>query len=152
MSTEAAPTAVSARRGGQEQTAIRVRPYLPFYHISSNANLSLFPFPTGNPTLSPPSLLQSPGTIFAHQFERVVLKCEVSGNPEPVVTWYKDDMEIIGATRNELIIPEADLADRAVYYCTASNSLGSVTSEQAFLNIKGWHGITVFEVTVHKMH
>ena len=61
----------------------------------------------------------------------------MSGNPEPVITWYKDDMEIIGATRNELIIPEADLADRAMYYCTASNSLGSVTSEQAFLNIKG---------------
>ena len=75
--------------------------------------------------------------MFAQYLDRAVLECVSSGNPEPVITWYKDAIEIVGATQSELIIPEVDLGDRAVYHCMASNSLGNITSKQAFLNIRG---------------
>ena len=76
--------------------------------------------------------------MFAQYLDRAVLECvSNSGNPEPVITWYKDATEIVGATQSELFIREVDLGDRAVYHCVASNSFGNVTSKQAFLNIRG---------------
>ena len=79
-----------------------------------------------------------PQTTFVAQFERVVFECEVWGSPEPVITWFKDDVEITGATQTALTIDEADLIDRAKYHCTASNLLGTVKSEEAFLGITGY--------------
>ena len=82
-------------------------------------------------------LLKSPQTTFAQHLVDVVFECDAIGNPEPVITWYKDGLEIIGATQKMLVIVEVDLLDRATYYCTAKNSLGNVTSEEAYLNIRG---------------
>ena len=82
-------------------------------------------------------LLKSPQTTFAQHLVDVVFECDAIGSPEPVITWYKDGLEIIGATRKMLVIVEVDFLDRATYYCTAINSLGNVTSEEAYLNIKG---------------
>lgn len=93
--------------------------------------------PAGGPLLSPPVLLKSPQTTFAQYLVDAVFECDVIGNPEPVITWYKDGLEIIGATQKMLVIAEVDLLDRATYHCTAVNSLGNVTSEKAYLNIRG---------------
>ena len=96
-------------------------------------------FPTGETILSPPVVLKSPQTIFAQRLMEVVFECDVSGNPEPFITWYKDGLEIIGATQRTLIIAEVALLDRAAYSCTASNDLGNVTSNPAYLNIRGYN-------------
>ena len=82
-------------------------------------------------------LLNSPQTTFVDHLAEVVFDCDAMGNPEPVITWYRDGLEIAGATKKKLTIAEVDLPDRAVYYCTAHNSQGSVMSEEAFLNIRG---------------
>ena len=82
-------------------------------------------------------LLKSPQSTFAQHLVDVVFECDAIGNPEPVITWYKDGLEIIGATQKMLVIVEVDLLHRATYYCTAINSLGNVTSEEAYLNIRG---------------
>lgn len=82
-------------------------------------------------------LLKSPQTTFAQHLADVVFECDVVGNPEPVITWYNNDREIIGATQKMLVIVEVDLIDRGIYFCTAVNSLGNITSEEAYLNVRG---------------
>lgn len=82
-------------------------------------------------------LLESPQTTFAQLFTETVLKCEAVGNPEPLITWFKDGLEIAGATLKTLVIGEVDLSDRGAYHCTAENSQGHVTSDLAYLNILG---------------
>lgn len=70
-------------------------------------------------------------------FADAVFECDVIGSPEPLITWYKDRLEIIGAAQRTLVIAEVDLLARAAYHCTALNSQGGVTSEEAYLNIRG---------------
>ena len=98
---------------------------------------SLLSHSKGNQFLSAPVLVRSPQTTFAQLFTEVVLECNVEGNPEPIVTWFRDGLEIVGATQERLVIEEMDLSDRARYHCTAKNSQGSVTSDKAYLNIQG---------------
>ena len=93
--------------------------------------------PTGNPLLSPPVLLKVPQTTFTEYLSEVAFECDVVGNPEPLVTWYKDGIEIEGETSKTLAIAEVDLPDRAAYHCMALNSQGNVTSDEAYLNIRG---------------
>lgn len=92
---------------------------------------------TGEAFLSAPVLLSPPQTIFVERFSETVLDCNVIGNPEPFITWYKDGLEMIGATQKNLVIDEVDLLDRAAYQCTAVNNRGNVTSDTAYVNIRG---------------
>ncbi|EDO49551.1 predicted protein, partial [Nematostella vectensis] len=69
--------------------------------------------------------------------EDAVMTCEVTGKPEPSVEWLKDDKPL---PRDQRLTPmyngevatlklqKAILEDEALYTCTASNSLGSVSS------------------------
>ena len=77
--------------------------------------------------------------MFVQRLEDAAFECDVDGNPEPLITWYKDGLEIIGATQRRIVITEVDLSARAAYHCTALNRLGSVISEEAYLNIRGTH-------------
>ena len=90
-----------------------------------------------DPVLSAPVLVKSPQTTFAQLFSETVLECGAVGNPQPLITWFKDGLEMMGATTKTLVIGEVDLSDRAAYHCTAVNPQGSVTSEVAYLNIMG---------------
>lgn len=91
----------------------------------------------GGEAPSPPVLLTSPRTSFVQWLSDPALDCDVTGNPEPLITWYKDGVEMRGATQRRLSVVEVDFLDRAAYHCTAHNSLGNVTSDVAYLNIRG---------------
>ena len=160
-SVEGTPTAVCVGMAGLEPSVNRVRLSLSL-SLSSLSSLSLpptytdpqthththisklssLPHSQGDPQLSAPVLVKPPQTVFAELYTDVELECEAVGNPEPVLTWFRDGLEIEGATQKTLVVDEVGISDRAVYHCTAANSQGSVTSDGAYLNIIGLYGCT----------
>lgn len=62
----------------------------------------------------------------------VTFDCHAEGDPPPVVTWVKVDGELpITATREGglLTVPNVQLTDAGTYRCTATNTVGSQTSQ-----------------------
>ncbi|XP_047376654.1 hemicentin-1 isoform X1 [Sciurus carolinensis] len=62
----------------------------------------------------------------------IQLECEASGNPLPVITWYKDNRPLSGSTsitflnRGQIInIESAQISDAGIYKCVAINSAGA---------------------------
>ena len=58
--------------------------------------------------------------------------------------WYKDGSELVGERLPQLLIPEVHLVDRGAYHCIVFGREGNITSNVAFLNIRGgsvftWH-------------
>ena len=88
--------------------------------------------------LSPPVVTGSgPQSTFTNLYQDIILRCAVSGNPQPTIAWYKDGRRIAGEGSPLLVIQEMELSDRGVYHCTATNTLGTVVSAPAVVNING---------------
>ena len=67
----------------------------------------------------------------------VNLTCGADGNPPPLYQWFKDEVEIHGATLPYLYIDVVAPGDRGNYTCTATNEGGTVTSSPGLLNVTG---------------
>ncbi|KAM9424342.1 ADAMTS-like protein 1 [Pholidichthys leucotaenia] len=86
-------------------------------------------------SIGTPILLQKPVAT-------LVLKCEALGNPEPSISWTKNDKELhynsrIGLLPNgSLRIQSPGKGDQGLYTCTARNRLGR-TSLSSWLQITG---------------
>ena len=92
--------------------------------------------------ISPPVIIGArPQNTFRNLYQDIVLRCAVSGNPQPTIDWYKDGRRIAGEGSPLLVIEEVELSDRGVYYCTATNMLGTNSSDPAIVNINGMSSI-----------
>uniref|UniRef100_A0A8C5JB27 Ig-like domain-containing protein n=1 Tax=Junco hyemalis TaxID=40217 RepID=A0A8C5JB27_JUNHY len=69
--------------------------------------------------------------------ESVTLECQISGHPQPTVTWYREDYKIessmdfqitFKAGLARLVIREAFAEDSGRFTCTATNKAGSVST------------------------
>ena len=77
------------------------------------------------------------------QGDEVLLPCHVTGFPLPVVTWYKDGLDVHSILRSKFIFQGNDLLlkgvveeDSGVFKCKAENYLNS--TEQVFqLHVQG---------------
>jgi hypothetical protein len=84
-----------------------------------------------------PRFLSVASDLHVVKDDTVVLPCNVTGVPRPVVAWYKDGLEIQLVLQskfvlkgNDLIIEDIVEDDFGVYKCTAENYLNS--TEQVF--------------------
>lgn len=68
--------------------------------------------------------------------EELVLEADVSGDPEPIYKWYKNGVEVPNQTEKILRIESVSLDDFGVYKLIASNSNGTVSSEEAIVDVK----------------
>ena len=75
--------------------------------------------------------------MFANLFEQVNFTCVASGSPQPRIQWYKDGSPLASEMSQILVIEAADVSDRGIFYCTATNTEGVATSTSAVLNIAG---------------
>ncbi|XP_029346758.1 peroxidasin [Acyrthosiphon pisum] len=74
--------------------------------------------------------------------EELQLSCKAVGDPEPLITWAKDDINLELGQRvqvfqnNTLIISKVERTDGGQYKCVASNYLGRKSFE-AMANVNG---------------
>jgi hypothetical protein len=80
-------------------------------------------------------------------FETVTLTCTAEGNPDPVITWYKDGVALQGpqSVGEVYTIDRISPGDRGAYHCEATNFRGRATSNSARVLIEG---IVQFRVEV----
>uniref|UniRef100_A0A8C3KGI9 Ig-like domain-containing protein n=1 Tax=Calidris pygmaea TaxID=425635 RepID=A0A8C3KGI9_9CHAR len=94
---------------------------------------------------TPPTLVSGLKNKTVTEGESVTLECHISGHPQPVVTWYREDYKIessmdfqitFKAGLARLVIREAFAEDSGRFTCTATNKAGSV-STSCHLYVKG---------------
>ncbi|NXG82258.1 TITIN protein, partial [Stercorarius parasiticus] len=93
---------------------------------------------------TPPTLVSGLKNKTVTEGESVTLECHISGHPQPIVTWYREDYKIessmdfqitFKAGLARLVIREAFAEDSGRFTCTATNKAGSV-STSCHLHVK----------------
>ena len=99
--------------------------------------------PKGNPgkSISAPSIVAPPMSMVVNESGTASFQCEVEGNPEPQVTWLKQNSNLLAnkrvvPSRGSLMITDVTSQDEGRYTCVARNILGEVTST-ATLSVQG---------------
>lgn len=93
--------------------------------------------------LEPPQFKSSAQLEFtAEYFSKLEIPCDVTGHPEPFVTWFRNAEAIdlsmnVYKKRNDntLVIEKVDLDDSGVFQCLASNEAGEKSS-YAWIRVK----------------
>ena len=84
----------------------------------------------------PPKISSQPNNQSVLQGASVTLSVTATGNPAVTYQWYKNLTLIAGAANSSLTIPSVAIGDAGTYYVVVSNSLGTVTSNNAILTVK----------------
>ena len=93
----------------------------------------------------PPDIAVDPQNRTATEGNNVTLSCNVSGNPEPSISWTIDEFQVnttinsrvsLSADKKELTITKAKRTDNGNYRCVANNSLGIATSDAATVDVQ----------------
>ena len=99
--------------------------------------------PKGDPgkSLSVPSIVVPPMSMVVNESGTASFQCEVEGNPEPEITWLKQNSSLLAdkrvvPSRSGLMITDVTSQDKGRYTCVARNILGEVTSS-ATLSVQG---------------
>eukprot|EP00095_Tigriopus_kingsejongensis_P007676 snap_masked-scaffold156_size297567-processed-gene-1.28 protein:Tk07676 transcript:snap_masked-scaffold156_size297567-processed-gene-1.28-mRNA-1 annotation:"roundabout 1 " len=95
-----------------------------------------------------PVIERHPADITVVKNEPTTLECRVSGEPRPIVEWYKDGqlVHVDPEEPNPMLLPDGSLfflkavhnkrqQDGGVYWCVASNTQGVARSANATLQI-----------------
>ncbi len=104
--------------------------------------------PKGNPgkSISAPSVVAPPMSMVVNETDTASFQCEAEGNPEPKVTWLKQNSSLLAdkrvvASRGGLMITDVTSQDEGTYTCVARNILGEVTSS-ATLSVRSEYFMT----------
>lgn len=99
--------------------------------------------PKGDPgeSISAPSIVSSPVSLVVNQTGAASFQCEVKGNPEPQVTWLKQNSTLradkrVVHSRGGLVITDVTSQDVGMYTCVARNIFG-VKTASATLTVQG---------------
>ena len=92
-------------------------------------------------SISAPSIVSPPMSMVVNETGIASFKCQVEGNPDPNVTWLKDNSSLLASkrvvsSRGGLMITDVALQDVGIYTCVARNILGEITSS-ASLSVQG---------------
>ena len=86
----------------------------------------------------PPTITKPPSDTIADLYGRVELTCVATGNPQPIIHWFKDGkrLSMFDADPPTLLIEEMTLNDRGLYHCEATNTAGKDVSVASVLNLR----------------
>ena len=84
-------------------------------------------------SISAPSIVTPPMSIVVNETGTASFQCEIEGNPQPRITWLKDNSSLtahkrIMPSRGGLQINDVSLEDGGMYTCVARNILGMTTT------------------------
>ena len=85
---------------------------------------------------SPPMFVARPSQESVQLGETANFSCITTGEPRPSITWSMNGETIPGEVTPYLIIASTATADRGVYACQATNSEGTITSDEALLRLE----------------
>lgn len=98
------------------------------YVISNPANLTVGILPT---------IKTQPITQTVMTGTKVTLSVVAAGTAPFTYQWFKDGGSIFGATSDTYTLNSANVSDSGVYTCHVANGVGTVTSNEAILDIHG---------------
>ena len=91
-----------------------------------------------------PQIVTPPTDTRANLYESIQLMCTATGNPPPVIEWYKDNklVENINEDTSILVFNSIEVDDRGIYRCRVwnKNPNGETVyrnSKNVILNIEG---------------
>ena len=91
--------------------------------------------PKGDPgkSISAPSIVAPPMCMVVNESGTASFQCEAVGNPEPKVTWLKQNSSLspdkrVVPSRGGLMITNVTLQDDGMYTCEAENILGKASA------------------------
>ncbi|KAL9952570.1 hypothetical protein ACROYT_G039840 [Oculina patagonica] len=92
-------------------------------------------------SISAPSIVALPISLVVNETGAASFQCEAEGNPEPEVTWLKQNSSLVAdkrvvPSRGGLMITDVTSHDEGTYTCVARNILGEMTSS-ATLSVQG---------------
>lgn len=88
-----------------------------------------------------PQFTAQPSDVTAVSDRSATINCRASGTPQPGIVWYKDDARVVLESRltvnrtGALVISSVRAGDAGSYFCVANNTVGSVQSYSARLQI-----------------
>ena len=105
------------------------------FHVISTYKFFL---PVGVFIIIPPMITQPPSDTTADLYSQVQLTCGATGNPQPVIHWFKDGERVSTSEADPptLLLEEMALNNRGLYHCEATNAAGKVVSDVSVLNVK----------------
>lgn len=65
------------------------------------------------------------------------LECKVIGVPQPVLKWYKDNLELKPGDIHRIISGQDGTCCLGIYTCEATNCMGTVSSSASLLGFEG---------------
>ncbi|CAL4067291.1 unnamed protein product, partial [Meganyctiphanes norvegica] len=94
--------------------------------------------------LVPPVISTPPADVVAVEGEDVTLECEAQGDPEPTITWRREDggefsinhTQVSEAGGRSLLLNSVSRGDAGAYLCMASNTVPPAVSARAQLFVK----------------
>ena len=88
---------------------------------------------------APPKILGIKGNLNVLEGNNLQLTCEVSGRPEPNITWTKEKPgnqgNTVVAQGKVLPIPNINRTDARNYTCTAYNGFGTPDNQTVYVNV-----------------
>jgi len=91
--------------------------------------------PKGDPgkSISAPSIVAPPMSMVVNESGTASFQCQADGNPQPKVTWLKQNSSLaadkrVVSSRGGLMITDVTSQDEGMYTCVARNILGEITS------------------------
>jgi len=82
-----------------------------------------------------PTITSQPTSATVSAGSNVSFSIQANGNPAPTYQWYKNSTAISGATSATYTMNNVQTANNGSYYCIASNSQGTATSNTASLTV-----------------
>ena len=80
-------------------------------------------------------IIQMPQSQAVQEGKTLVLSCRTRGLPDIRYRWVKDDIEIPGANRSDLVLSSVRMEDFGRYFCRVWDKSGSVTSDIAEVDV-----------------
>lgn len=132
-------TAVNVPIARTEVMILKRSGIAPGYHWSkldwTQASQAVLVATTVKPNDSTPVIVRHPAGAKIVAGQPVTLSVAAVGSPVPTYQWYRNGSILAGKTSPSLSIPSVQAGDVGSYTVTASNSLGSVTSAGAALDL-----------------
>ena len=102
---------------------------------SVTSNIATVTVINPTPTPTPPVITEQPSSQTIIVGDGAVFNVNALGEPPLSYQWFKNDVEIVGATGNTYIIQTSTLTDAGNYHAVVTNIAGSTTSNTATLTV-----------------